>query len=371
MNRIEWSWFVPVEGDGEHVGTYYPQSPPDIDGMIEIIQTAEVAGFDTVLIQTALLNNIFANDAPVFDNITAAAVLAKFTNRIRLLIAFKMGEIHPPLLAKMCATIDQISGGRLALNVTTGSGPTEFRFGEKLDHDSRYERTWEILRLLRMLWTQEHTTFQGKYYSVEDGVSEPKPVQKPHPPFYMVGMSEMARRISAELAEAHLMQCSTTQDVREAIDDIAGRAAMLGRTIRFGVRAQVVARETEREAWDAVAEMMSQVDDRVLRDRSANYAKVDKTERVDLVAKAIDSHMIGPNVWGGMHLVRSGAGTVFVGSYGQVAETCLRYIDVGVGAFILSGYPMAREGRRFGENVIPLVEGKLRDRAKTGAEASG
>jgi alkanesulfonate monooxygenase len=223
-----------------------------------------------------------------------------------------------------------------------------------------------MVKLLQMLWTQERTTFHGKYYDVEDGLSAPKPVQKPHPPFYMVGTSEMARSISAEIAEAHLMQCDTIEAVKEAVDDIAGRAAKLGRTIRFGVRAQVVTRETEKEAWDAVKEMMSQVDQRVLADRSANYAKMDKTERVDLVARAIDSHMIGPNVWGGMHLVRSGAGTVFVGSHEQVADTCLRYIDIGIGAFILSGYPMAREGKRFGEKVLPIVEERLKARVEAG-----
>ena len=366
MHKIEWSWFVPVEGEGTHVGTYYAESPPDIDSMIDIIQTAENVGFDTVLIQTGLTNNIFAEDAPVFDDITATAILAKFTNRIRLLMAVKTGEIHPALLAKMCATIDQISNGRLAINVTTGNGPNEAIFGDKLDHDSRYERTWEVVKILKLLWTEKDVSFNGKYYDIDHGLSEPKPVQKPHPPFYMVGKSEMARRISAEIAEAHLVQCDTVETVKKDIKDISARASKLGRTIRFGIRAQTVTRDTEKQAWDAVKEMMSQVDQRVIEHRNAHYAKFDKTERVDLIAKAMESNMIGPGVWGGMHLVRSGAGAVLVGSHEQVAETCLRYIDAGVGAFILSGYPMAEESKRFGENVIPLVESRLQSRVHKG-----
>ena len=155
MHKIEWSWFVPVEGEGTHVGTYYAESPPDIDSMIDIIQTAENVGFDTVLIQTGLTNNIFAEDAPIFDDITATAILAKFTNRIRLLMAVKTGEIHPALLAKMCATIDQISNGRLAINVTTGSGSIESKFYAELLELTGFEDPEHEGHMDRARWPEQ------------------------------------------------------------------------------------------------------------------------------------------------------------------------------------------------------------------------
>ena len=359
-NNVEWGWLVPVAGDGDHVGTYFPEAPPTIDHLKEVIQTAEEAGFHTVLIPTSLVNNDFSQYSPRMETIVVTSALAMATSRIKLLMAVKIGEVHPPLLAKMAATLDQISNGRLVLNITSGSGSYEPRYGETLDHDARYERTWETITLMRMLWTQERTTFQGKYCSVYDVVAEPKPVQKPHVPLYMVGMSEIAREMSAAEGEVHLMQGDTPEKLSREASDIQRRAEKLGRSLRFGIRLQVVTRPTQAEALEALREMMSKVDPRIRAARKEGYASSDSVEHTALVEKALGTDWLGPNLWGGMHAVKSGAGTILVGSHQQVADRLVGYIEAGITTFILSSYPMAREARRVGENVIPLVEQRVK-----------
>ena len=361
MDKIQWGWFTPVDGDADHVGTLYPEVQPSIDYIIDTIRTAEDSGFNTVLIPTSFINSLFSEEAPRAETIAVTSALAVTTTRIRLLMAVKIGEVHPPLLAKMCATLDEMSRGRLELNVTSGGGSIESRYGEKLDHDSRYERTWETLKLMKMLWTQERTTFQGKYVSVDDVVCEPKPVQKPYPPLFMVGTSEMARRISAEEADVHLFQGDLPERIKINVDDLRGRAERVGRTLRFAVRLQVVVRETEEKAWAAVRDMMAQVDPRVVAARSSNRAGDTGIEHKALIEKALSGDsMMAPNIWGGLHAVKGGAGTVLVGNPDQLTNRIMDYVNVGVSTFILSSYPMKREAKRVGEMLMPRVGERMK-----------
>jgi alkanesulfonate monooxygenase len=361
MRKIEWGWAVPIDGDSEHVGTLIPEITPNINYIIDTIRTAEKAGFEIVLVPTSFKNSLFAEDAPRAESIVATSVLAAMTKKIRLLLAFKTGEIHPALFAKMCADIDQISNGRLAINVTSGGGSIEAQYGETLDHDSRYERTLESVKLWKLLWTQARTTFRGKYMNVENAVLEPKPIQKAGPPLYFVGTSEIARTISAEHGDVHLFQGDTPARIKVNIDDFKGRASRFNRTLRYAVRLQVVVRSTEQKAWKAVRKLMSRVDPLVIATRANTRAlNTQETEHRDLVAKALSGDsMMAPNIWGGLHAVKGGAGTVLVGDPKQLTERIMDYVKVGVSCFILSSYPMKREAKRVGELLIPMVEERM------------
>jgi alkanesulfonate monooxygenase len=358
-NQLEWGWYAPLDGDGAYVGTYEPEIAPSIDHIIKVGRAAETAGFDTLLIPTSLLNSAYTEHSPRTDAITAATAVGLATKRLKILLAFKFGEMHPALLAKICASLDQATNGRLLVNVTSGSGAMEARFGETLEHDARYERTWETLRLLKLLWTERRIDFDGKFFQLKNALSEPKPVQRPYPPLYGVGQSEIAKNMSALECDVHLMQCETPAKIAEQVSDIRGRAEKHGRRMRFGMRAQIVVRETESLAWKKLRDMLSQVDARVLAARQAEYAKFDATETKRLVEEALNVNLIAPNVWNGMHAVKSGAGTVLVGDPDQVSERIREYVNAGIEAFIFSCYPHNEEAGRVGEMIISRVEASL------------
>jgi alkanesulfonate monooxygenase len=358
-NQLEWGWYAPLDGDGAHVGTYEPEIAPSIDYITQVGQAAETAGFDTLLVPTSLLNSAYTEYSPRTDAITAATAVGLATKRLKILLAFKFGEMHPALLAKVCSSLDQATNGRLLVNVTSGSGSMEARFGETLEHDARYERTWETLRLLKRLWTEKSIDFDGHFFALKNAISEPKPVQQPYPPLYGVGQSEIAKNMSALECDAHLMQCDTPSRVAEQVNDIRARAEKHGRQMRFGIRAQIVVRETEILAWKKLRDMLSRVDARVVAARQAEYAKFDATETKRLVEEALNANLIAPNVWNGMHAVKSGAGTVLVGSPEQIAERIRDYVNAGIDTFIFSCYPHREEAGRVGEMVISRVEASL------------
>ena len=358
-HRLNWAWYAPLDGDGNYVGTYEPEVFPSIEYLVEVAQRAESANFDTLLIPTSLLNSAYAEHGPRMDAITAATAIGLATRKLKILLAFKFGEIAPGLLAKICATLDQATTGRLLVNVTSGSGAVESRFGETLEHDARYERTWEMCRALKRLWTQDSVDFNGHYFQMQNAVCAPKPIQRPYPPLYGVGQSEIAKNMSASECDVHLMQCDTPARVAEQVADIRRRAEAQGRVMRFGLRAQIVVRETEALAWKKLRDMLSRVDPRVVAARQAEYAKFDATETKRLVEEALSANLIAPNVWNGMHAVKSGAGTVLIGDPQQVAERIREYVDAGITTFILSCYPHLAETQRVGELIIGRVEDAL------------
>ncbi|MGE3149685.1 MAG: LLM class flavin-dependent oxidoreductase [Pseudorhodoplanes sp.] len=353
---VEWGWYTPLDGDGRHVGTYDPEIHPTIEHLTGVAKAAEAAGFHLILIPTSLVNSAYGETGPRADPVSTACAIALATKRIRMLLAFKIGEIHPAYLAKLCTSIDRMSGGRLSLNITSGGGSVEARFGEKLDHDARLRRTKEVVGILKDLWTKDKVDVSGEFYELSQVFSYPKPLQKPHPPLYGVGQSELAKELTAAECEAHLMQCNTAPILREQLEDVRARARRRGRNVRFGMRAQVVVRASEKEAWEAVREMLSQVDPRVVASRREQRVGSDATEVRRLIGDALEANLIAPNVWNGMHAVKAGAGTVLIGTPEQLAERCVEYIEAGVSGFIFSGYPHDEEATRVGKMLLPVAE---------------
>ena len=353
------SWYIPLDGDGHYAGTFEPEFAPTVERMTAVADAAETSGFDMVLIPTFLLNSAFGEGAPRADAITMATAIALATSKLRLLLAFKIGEIHPALVAKICASLDQMSGGRLAVNITSGAGGMEARFGEPLEHDARYRRTWETVTILNRLWNEDLVDFEGEFFRLEQAISEPKPITRPRPPFYTVGLSDIAKDMAAAEGDVHLVQCDAPDIVKSHVEDIRRRAAKLGRTVRFGIRAQLVVRDTEKEAWERLREMLSRVDPRVLASRQREYREISAVEAGKLVKEALNAHLIAPNVWNGMHNIKSGAGTVLVGSPAQIAERCLEYYKLGIDVFIFSSYLHVEEARIAGELFLPVSKDRI------------
>ncbi len=350
---LEFGWFFSCDGDAAHIGTKFAEFPPSHETFTRIAQNAEPSGFSTILLPTSQASGQFGPQAPVWDSIVNAAVVAPATTSIKLLLAVRLGNLDPPYCARQLASLDELSGGRILLNVVTGGSPLT-SYGEDMDHDSRYRRTEEYLQILDGLWTQDNFTFEGNFYRLKGATVYPKPVQKPRIPFYMAGSSEIARDIAVRHADYSVFWGETPRQVAEQVRDMDQRLAGTGKTLKYVTRFQIFARETEKEAVEAVREVLSRVDPEALDHRKSNFKNYDAfgAENWD---KRSQGEMLEPNLWAGMKWIRSGKAVTILGSYEQCAKKIFEIEQAGIDLLILSGYPLHSECERVGQHVIPLV----------------
>lgn len=358
-------WFLPTSGDTRYLGTSDFGRPATNAYMRQIAVTAENLGYDGLLIPTG---------SSCLDPWVTAASLVPVTQRIKLLVALRTSLGAPVASARQAATLDQALKGRLLLNVVPGGDATELAAdGIHLAHDERYANADEFLTIWRRLLSGETVDFAGKHFQVKQGRNFFPPVQKPYPPLYFGGSSEAAHELAAKHVDAYLTWGEPPAAVAEKIADVRARAAQHGRTVRFGVRLQVIVRETNAEAWAAAQRLISKLTDEDIQAAQANFAKMDSVgqKRITALHGGDRNQLeISPNLWAGVGLVRGGAGTALVGDAQTVAARLKEYADLGVDSFVLSGYPHLEEAIRFAELVFPLLPGKqpvtLRDQTMTG-----
>jgi alkanesulfonate monooxygenase len=358
MGGIRLHWFLPTHGDGRGVVDRHWQSPvgsadvqrqPDIDYLAQVAQAAEGLGFTGMLTPTGT----WCQDAWI----TTAALLGR-TRRLKFLVAFRPGSLTPTLAAQMAVTYQRVSGGRLLLNIVTGGDPVEqARFGDRLSHDQRYERTDEFLAVLREVWAGG-SDFTGRYYGVDDARAFAIP--EPVPPLYFGGSSEAGMRVAARRADVHLTWGEPPDAVAEKLARLRKYAAEEGRELRFGIRLHTISRDTSEEAWAVAQRMYDQFDPAAVAASQASFAAGDSVGqqrmaalhggRLGSDARSLEIH---PNLWAGVGLVRVGAGTALVGSHTEVADLIETYHGLGIEEFVLSGYPHLEEAFWFGEGVRP------------------
>src|SRR5215469_9815344 len=218
-----------------------------------LAQRSEEIGFDCSLIAELNLNDIKGVEANSLDAWSTAAALAAVTEKIELMVAVRPTFHLPALLAKQAANIDHISNGRLTLNVVSSWWSDEARqYGVAFEqHDDRYSRTSEWLDVLDGVWKQDHYSFSGKYYRVENNVLEPKPVAKPRPTLYAGGESAAAKELIAEKCDAYLMHGDPPERVAEKIADMRTRRGKHALPpLKFGVAGYGIVRDTEQAAQD-------------------------------------------------------------------------------------------------------------------------
>ncbi len=295
-----------------------------------------------------------------------ASALAPFTRDLRFLVAVRPGLQQPSAAARMAATLDRISNGRLLVNVVTGGDPVELAGdGVFLAHDERYVVTDEFLTIWRRLLSGESVTYEGKHLRVDDGRVIFPPVQKPYPPLYFGGSSPAGIAVAAEHCDVYLTWGEPPAQVAEKIATARQAAEAKGKTFSYGIRLHVIARETEAAAWEAAENLISRLDDATIAKAQATLKRQDSVGQSRMMALHGGDRnklLVSPNLWAGVGLVRGGAGTALVGSADQVADRMKEYIDLGIDRFILSGYPHLEEAYRFAELVFP----KLPLRATTG-----
>ncbi|MBD9679332.1 FMNH2-dependent alkanesulfonate monooxygenase [Pseudomonas sp. PDM18] len=343
-------WFLPTHGDGHFLGTSEGARPVSLPYLKQIAQAADSLGYYGVLIPTG---------RSCEDSWVVASALAPLTERLRYLVAIRPGIISPTVSARMAATLDRLSGGRLLINVVTGGDPDENRGdGIHLSHAERYEVTDEFLRIWRRVLQGESVDFAGKHLQVENAKALYPPIQKPYPPLYFGGSSAEAHDLAAEQVDVYLTWGEPPQAVAQKIADVRERAAKQGRSVKFGIRLHVIVRETAEEAWQAADKLIANISDETIANAQKSFARFDSEGQRRMAALhggRRDQLEIYPNLWAGVGLVRGGAGTALVGDPQQVAERIKEYADLGIDSFIFSGYPHLEEAYRFAELVFPLL----------------
>ena len=357
-------WFLPTHGDSRYLGTSEGARQVDLGYLQQVAGAADRLGYEGVLIPTG---------RSCEDPWVIASSLIGATQRLKFLVAVRPGLHEPALAARMAATFDRLSGGRLLVNLVTGGDQAELEGdGVFLDHAARYEQSAEFIRIWREILARSHGgeayDFDGKHLRVKGAKLFYPPVQKPHPPVYFGGSSAAAHDLAAEQVDAYLTWGEPPAEVAKKVADVRERAAKLGRTVKFGIRLHVIVRETEDEAWRAAESLISRLDDDTVARAQAAFARMDSEGQRRMAAlhqggskRARAELEISPNLWAGVGLVRGGAGTALVGDAKTVAARIDEYADLGIDTFVLSGYPHLEEAYRFAELVFPLLPRRVQD----------
>ncbi len=363
-------WFLPTHGDSRYLGTSEGARAVDLPYLQQIAGAADHLGYEGVLIPTG---------RSCEDPWVIASSLIGATKKLKFLVAVRPGLHQPSLAARMAATFDRLSGGRLLVNLVTGGDQAELEGdGVYLDHAARYEQSAEFIRIWREIIARSHETgtydYEGKHLSVKGARLLFPPVQKPHPPVWFGGSSAAAHDLAAEQVDAYLTWGEPPAEVSKKIADVRARAERQGRTVQFGIRLHVIVRETEDAAWKAAEELISRVDDDTVARAQAAFARMDSEGQRRMAAlhaggakRGRADLEIAPNLWAGVGLVRGGAGTALVGDAKTVAARIEEYAALGIDKFIFSGYPHLEEAYRFAELVFPLLSRKAKTQLAGGS----
>jgi alkanesulfonate monooxygenase len=363
---VELFWFIPTHGDGRYLGTTRGARPVTHEYVAQIARAADQLGFAGVLLPTGRS----CEDAWV-----VASSLVPLTTQLRFLVAIRPGIVSPTAGARIAATMDRMSQGRVLINVVTGGDPAEAEGdGVFLTHDQRYAVTDEFLEIWRRVLGGETVDFVGRHLRVKGAKVLYPPVQKPHPPLYFGGSSPAAHDLAARHMDVYLTWGEPPAAVAEKISDIRRRAAAHGRTLRFGLRVHVIVRETNDAAWRAADDLIRYLDDDAIAAAQKAFARFDSEGQRRMSALhggRRDQLEVSPNLWAGVGLARGGAGTALVGDPDTVADRLRAYADLGIDTFILSGYPHLEEAYRVAELLFPRLPLAIPQRAATATNLTG
>ncbi len=347
IKPCEVSWFSALcDDDYEFMGVDTPALKSSWPHCRDIVLAAEANGFDNILLPSGYMLGI--------DTTAFAAAIAALTSRIRLLMAVRIGESWPPQLARQIATLDQITGGRMTINIISSDLP-----GETMDSTPRYARTVEAMSILKTMLNGEHLSHKGEFWNLDLDPPRIKTVSGKCPPLYFGGLSPAARDAAARGCDVFLMWPDTLPNVREIIADMTTRAAAYGRTLKYGFRVHVIVRESEAEARAAADRLMSKLDDATgaaIRAKSLDSKSAGVAAQTALRENARDDGYAEDNLWTGIGRARSGCGAAIVGDPDQVLAKLRAYQAEGIEAFILSGYPHKDECDLFARYVLPHMD---------------
>ena len=348
IDGAEISWFAPIcDGDDQYLGVRDQKFKSSWENTSQIVKTADELGYSNVLCPSSYQVGQ--------DPLTYISAMAHLTKNINFLAAIRSGEIHPPMLARSIATLDHILKGRLTINIISSDLP-----GTLLSSSERYARSREVIQILKQAWTKDEINFQGKYYNFNLPSAPVKPYQQNGGPLlYFGGYSPEGVDLCAEFCDVYLMWPDTEKKLEVLISSMRSKAAQYNRTIQFGLRVHVIVRETENEAKAYANKLISKLDIKMgedIKNRALDSKSLGVSKQASLREKADQEYYAEPHLWTGIGLARSGCGAAIVGNPEQVYQKIKSYMDMGINAFILSGYPHIDECNRFAELVLPRLK---------------
>jgi len=342
----EVSWFSALcDDDYEFLGVPDKNLESSWEHCRNIVLGAEKGGFDRILLPSGYSLGL--------DTMAFAGGMAPLLRRLKLLTAIRCGEVWAPQQARQIATLDQMLEGRLDINIISSDLP-----GETLESAPRYRRTLEFMQILRALLNGQSVDTDGEFHKFSVTPPRLQGYGGKSPLFYFGGLSEAARETAAAAADVYLMWPDTLEGVESVLSDMRVRAVRHGRSLRFGYRVHVIVRDTEREARKAASRLVSRLDasagDRI-RNRSLDAVTAGVLHQSALRDRADSEGYVEDILWTGIGRARSGCGAALVGNPDQILARLRAYQELGMEAFILSGYPHQVECDLFARHVLPFL----------------
>jgi len=289
------------------------------------------------------------------DTLSFVAGCAPLTSRINMLAAVRCGEMQPIMLARTIATLDHMLEGRLTVNIISSDFP-----GEKAESGYRYQRSREVVEILKQAWTRDEITHEGDVYSFHSLTADPaRPYQTGGPLLYFGGYSPAALDLCGEHCDVYLMWPEPKANLAGRMRAVHAVAETYNRTLDYGLRVHMIVRETEQEAREYADYIVSKLDDeygQLIRERALDSGSLGVSHQAKARALADKYGYVEPNLWTGVGRARSGCGAALVGSADQILTQIEEYKKMGIRAFIFSGYPHIEEARHFGRLVLPELE---------------
>ncbi len=314
----------------------------------DILLEAEAQGFRNILCPSSYQVGQ--------DTLSFVTGCAPLTERINMLAAVRCGEMQPIMLARTLATLDHMLEGRLTVNIISSDFP-----GERADSAYRYQRSREVVSILKQAWTQDVIDFHGEIYDFTNVPAAPaKPYQQNGGPLlYFGGYSPSALDLCGEHCDVYLMWPETKEQLAGRMKAVHAVADRYGRTLDYGLRAHVIVRDTEAEAREYADYLVSQLDDeygKLIRDRAHDSISLGVSHQARARELADQFGYVEPHLWTGIGRARSGCGAAIVGSTDQVMSEIESYMKMGIRAFIFSGYPHIDEAKLFGSRILSQMK---------------
>lgn len=343
---LRFAYWVPNVSGGLVVSTIQQRTSHDLDYNVETARAAEGNGFDYALTQVRYLASYGADEQHESVSFSLALLLA--TQRLKVIAAVHPYFWNPAVLAKLAATTASVSGNRLALNVVSGWFKAEsVALGEPwLDHEERYRKAEEFIRVLRGAWTEDGFTFKGDFFRTEDLTFRPQPSVQPE--VFQGGNSIAARQMAGRVSDWYFMNGTGLAGVAEQVREVGGYGRAAGRRVRFGLNGFGVVRDTEEEAVEVVEQIIAHADADKVRafGEAVKQAGQSARDRKGMWADSEFKDLVQYN---------DGFRTGLIGTPEQVARRVVAYKLLGVDLLLLSFLHVKEDVEAFGQRVIPLV----------------
>ncbi|MEV6910335.1 dimethylsulfone monooxygenase SfnG [Amycolatopsis sp. NPDC051071] len=320
----------------------------------ELAVLAENSGFEYALSQVRYTASYGASYQHESTGFSLALLLA--TQRLKVIAAIHPGLWHPGVLAKFIASADVISGGRAAVNVVSGWFKDEFtNLGEAwLEHDERYRRSEEFIRVLKELWTSDHAEFSGDFYRIHDFDIKPKPVGRPHPEVFQGGNSTAARKLAGRVSDWYFSNGKDFDGFSEQVAEVRGYAAENDHAVRFGLNGFLIARETESEAKAVLREIVEKANTEAVEGfrNAVKQAGSSTTDKKGMWADSEFKDLVQYN---------DGFRTGLIGTPEQIADRAIEYKKRGANLLLLGFLHYLEDVEHFGKHVLPVIRAKEAD----------